>query len=82
MNISDNIRISGNGDIKTIELELRGQRIGIDGKVEPHKFTQHSFQGSFNSKTGELSIDWYETTNTGNKVGREIISSVIEKSRC
>ena len=79
MNISDNIRIYGNGDIKTIELELRGQRIGIDGKVEPHKFTQHSFQGSFNSKTGELSIDWYETTNTGNKVGREIISSVIEK---
>jgi hypothetical protein len=78
LNLSDNIQISGDR-VKNIELELRGQRIGKDGGIEAHKFSQHNFVGRFDTNSGELFIDWYETTNTGNNIGREIISSVIEK---
>jgi hypothetical protein len=49
-----------------------------DGSIAPNRFTRHELGARFNSESGDLYIDWYSTTQPGNKIGRELISNAIE----
>ncbi|ODB85652.1 hypothetical protein A3194_12525 [Candidatus Thiodiazotropha endoloripes] len=54
------------------------QKILPDGTIVANRLTAHELGARFNSDSGDLSIDWYSTTQPGNKIGRELISNAIE----
>ena len=71
----DDVKVSPTGEIDI----LSQQKILPDGSIATNRFTRHELGARFDSESGDLFIDWYSTTQPGNKVGRELISNAIEK---